>query len=452
MAEKISRRQALKQILTASTGFALADNIVAKRQAPDSPTPVAFRAPTEGPQIISRTWNQLNDTVGLLGLGCMRLPRENSGWRSPINQQMTNIMVDYALAHGINYFDTASGYPGSEEAMGKALCRHPRSSYLIATKLSNQRSKDKTLDDAKSIFFNSLKLLKTDYVDFYLLHNLSGPEEMEKRYINNGVLDWLKQMKKEGKIRHIGFSYHGDNASFPKLLDNYYKWEFVQIQLNYLDWEDMNARNGNPCDAKTLYEETVKRNIPVTIMEPIRGGALANVNKGIKDLLAKRFPSLSPAGVALTYASSFPNVLCTLSGMSNMEQITENVNTFAHFKAFSEEDNNYLMTVASLYRTNSHIPCTACRYCMPCPSGVDIPGNFSVYNNASDSLNIPDPKHKEAKDYKDKKKAFLKGFKTLSKGTTSDLCTKCNACVPKCPQHIRIPDKMQMLTDLKNSL
>ena len=110
------------------------------------------------------------------------------------------------------------------------------------------------------------------------------------------------------------------------------------------------------------------------------------------------------------------------------------------------------MTVASLYRTNSHIPCTACRYCMPCPSGVDIPGNFSVYNNASDSLNIPDPKHKEAKDYKDKKKAFLKGFKTLSKGTTSDLCTKCNACVPKCPQHIRIPDKMQMLTDLKNSL
>ncbi len=454
MSEKISRRQALRQILTAGTGFAFAGKVLAGQQETALPTSLPHNAPTDGPHIVSRTWNSLGDTVGLLGLGCMRLPRQgnNNGWRAPINQEMTNIMVDYALAHGINYFDTASGYPGSEEAMGKALCRHPRNSYLIATKLSNQRSKEKTLEDAQNIFFNSLKALKTDYVDFYLLHNLSGPEEMENRYIKNGVLEWLKQMKKEGKIRHIGFSYHGDNASFPKLLDNYYKWEFVQIQLNYLDWEDMDIRTGNPCDAKTLYEETVRRNIPVTIMEPIRGGALANVNNGIKKHLAKRFPSLSPAGVALTFASSFPNVLCTLSGMSNMEQLTENVNTFANFKAFSEDDNSFLMKVAGLYRTNSHIPCTACRYCMPCPSGVDIPGNFAVYNTASDNLNIPDPEHKDDKDYKNKKKAFLKGFKTLSKGMTSEMCTKCNACVPKCPQHIRIPQKMQMLTDLKNSL
>ena len=261
MAEKISRRQALKQILTASTGFALADNIVAKRQAPDSPTPVAFRAPTEGPQIISRTWNQLNDTVGLLGLGCMRLPRENSGWRSPINQQMTNIMVDYALAHGINYFDTASGYPGSEEAMGKALCRHPRSSYLIATKLSNQRSKDKTLDDAKSIFFNSLKLLKTDYVDFYLLHNITEWSikiyESEEYHI---IPDILK-MKKEGKIRHLGFSFHGGPELLERILTQYEGvFEFVQIQCNYLDWTLQKAKEKYDV-VKLSHHGTTKPNI-----------------------------------------------------------------------------------------------------------------------------------------------------------------------------------------------
>lgn len=451
--QHISRRQALRRLFAAGTGLALAGKVVIADNTPPHAAPYAFAAAGDS-KIISRTWNSLGDTVGLLGLGCMRLPREGNakGRRAPISQEKTNMMVDYAIAHGINYFDTASGYPGSEEAMGKALCRHPRESYMVATKLSNQRSSEKTLENAREIFNNSLKALKLDYVDFYLLHSLSGPDDMERRYISNGVLDWLIEQKKQGRIRHIGFSYHGDNASFPKLLDNYYKWEFVQIQLNYLDWEYMESWAKVDCDARTLYAEAARRNIPVTIMEPIRGGALANVNKGIRARLAERFPSLSPAGVALTYASSFPNVLCTLSGMSNMEQLMENVETFSRFKAFNEEDNAFLMTVAHLYRANTHIPCTACRYCMPCPSGVDIPGNFAVYNTTSDELNIPDPRDKGSREYRKQKKALLSRYRTLDKSAQAEACIKCNACVPKCPQHIRIPDKMAMLTRLIHAL
>ncbi len=454
MSEKISRRQAIKKLFTAGTGLAFTDKLLSVDKQHNFLSPIDTTTTTSSSKIISRTWKSLGDTVGLLGLGCMRLPREGNktGRRAPISQEKTNMMVDYAIEHGINYFDTASGYPGSEEAMGKALSRHPRNSFMVATKLSNQRSAEKTLENAQTIFNNSLKALKLDYVDFYLLHSLSGIEDIERRYIKNGVLDWLIQQKKEGRIRHIGFSYHGDNAQFPKLLDNYYKWEFVQIQLNYLDWEYMESWAKVECDAKTLYEEAAKRNIPVTIMEPIRGGALANVNKGIKSKLAERFPTLSPAGVALTYASSFPNVLCTLSGMSNMEQLIENVETFSKFKSFNEEDNAYLMIIAKLYRNNPHIPCTACRYCMPCPSGVDIPGNFAVYNTTSDELNIPDPENKGNKDYKKQKKALLNRYKTLNKGSQADACTKCNACIPKCPQHIRIPQKMQMLSELIQSL
>lgn len=457
MSKKISRRQALRQMFAAGAGLALAETASGSVAPSSSMSPLPQAAAPSGRAITKRQWSSLNgDKVGLLGLGCMRFPRKSSGGdgkdRPPIDQEMTNIMVDYALAHGINYFDTASGYPGSEVATGIALSRHPRNSYFIATKLSNQRSPEKTLENGKEIFFNSLKDLKTDYIDFYLLHSLSGEEDIRKRYIDNGLLDFLIEQKKEGKIRHLGFSFHGNNAAFPQLLDNYYKWDFVQLQINYLDWEKMGNRRGKseafPTDAQTLYQEAAKRGIPVVVMEPIRGGALANVNDGIKSRLKERFPSLTPAGVALTFATSFPQILTTLSGMSNMEQITENVDTFTDFKSFNDEEKAFLMEMAHLYNNNPHIPCTACRYCMPCPSGVDIPGNFTVYNATSDELNIPDPKEKGTKEYNKKKKAFLNHYKTLAKGTQADICTRCKLCVPKCPQHINIPEKLEMVAQL----
>jgi hypothetical protein len=187
-------------------------------------------------------------------------------------------------------------------------------------------------------------------------------------------------------------------------------------------------------------------------MEPIRGGALANVSSGLKERLAERYPHLSPAGVALTFASSPKGVMCTLSGMSNMQQLMENVYTFSHFKAFDGADNEYLMEMARLYNGNPHIPCTACRYCMPCPRNVDIPGVFAVYNGMSDALMLPDPTNKKDKKYKEKRKEFLKRYATLAPGSDASSCVNCNACLPKCPQRIRIPEQMRMIHKLVKDL
>ena len=232
-----------------------------------------------------------------------------------------------------------------------------------------------------------------------------------------------------------------------------YDWEFVQIQMNYVDWKNMPLEDSDePCDSETLYKMLEEKGIPVVIMEPIRGGALANVSSGLQGRLAERFPTLSPAGVALTFASSYPGVMCTLSGMSNMQQLMENVYTFSHFKPFGGADNEYLMEMARLYNSNPHIPCTACRYCMPCPRGVDIPGVFAVYNGSSDELMLPDPSNKREKGYKEKKKKFLTRYATLAKDADASACVMCNACLPKCPQRIRIPEQMRKVHKLVKDL
>ena len=309
------------------------------------------------------------------------------------------------------------------------------------------------LQACKDMFANSLKNLRTDYVDYFLLHSISDMADFNKRFKDNGLLPWLQEQKKKGVIRHLGFSFHGSNAALKQLIELPYKWEFVQIQLNYVDWKEMPLEDSNePCDSETLYKMLEEKGIPVVIMEPIRGGALANVPSGLKDRLAQRFPQLSPAGTALTFASSFPGVMCTLSGMSNMQQLMENVYTFSHFKPMDSSDNDYMMEMARLYNANPHIPCTACRYCMPCPHGVEIPGVFGVYNALSDELSLPDPANKKAKDYKANRKKFLERYATLANGTDASYCTACNACVQKCPQRIRIPQQMRKIHKLVKDL
>lgn len=455
MIKNITRREALKQMVASAAGIAAAGTVL-ESCGQKKPAEAQFeKTAKEGAKIVSRNWARLGDTVGLLGLGCMRLPKASDG---SIDQEHTNKMVAYAIEHGINYFDTASGYAGSEEAMGKALSSHPRESYMIATKLSNHRSPVKSLEDGQKIFNSSLQKLQIEYFDFYLLHNLPSDAALHERFVDNGLLDWLIQQKKEGKIRHLGFSFHGNDREFMKILDgNYYDWDFVQIQMNYLDWENMGSKKPaapgpNDNSAKFMYEELEKRGIPITIMEPIRGGALANVSDGMKAKLARRFPTLSPAGVALSYVASYPNVMCTLSGMSNMEQLEENVATFSDFKPFSAEDNAYLMQIAEEYYSNPHIACTGCEYCLPCPNGVNIPGNFKVFNTTSDELNIPDPDNQDA-DFKKKKKVFLTRYKKdLKDGMRADACTKCNVCLEKCPQHVRIPQQLEMINTLVKKL
>ena len=452
--KNMTRREAIRAMMLAGAGLAAGSSLAAAplRAAGVLPQNWKFTEPAKGDQVIHRTWPTLGgESISLLGMGCMRFPRKGTGRRAPLDQEIINQMIDYALEHGINYFDTAPAYGDSERATGEALSRHNRKDYLIATKMSNFSNAE--LGACKEMFANSLKNLRTNYVDYFLLHSIGSVEDFKKRFVDNDLLPYLQELRKNGTIRHLGFSFHGSNAALKELLEMPYNWEFVQIQMNYVDWKNMPLEDSDePCDSETLYKMLEEKNIPVVIMEPIRGGALANVSTGLKDKLAERFPQLSPAGVALTFASSYPAVMCTLSGMSNMQQLMENVYTFSHFKPFGAEDNEYLMEMARLYNGNPHIPCTACRYCMPCPRGVDIPGVFAVYNGSSDALMLPDPTRKREKGYKEKKKQFLARYATLAKDTDASACVMCNACLPKCPQRIRIPEQMRMIHKLVKDL
>ena len=326
MSKKISRREAIKDMLYAGVGLATAGTLLqacsprggakAAAGAPFIPMPDA----PEGSKVDSVYWDGLGCSLGMLGLGCMRLPSRPRSAGGGLDQDAVNEMVDYALAHGINYFDTAPIYGESEVVMGRALSRHPRESYMLATKMSTMNDPNPTVESARRMFETSMKNLKVDYFDFYLLHNVSSETGFEKRFASNGVMDYILDLKAQGKIRHLGFSFHGSNKDLPVLLDKY-PWEFVQIQLNYVDWKYFTAQWDQPddeCSSEALYNILRERNIPVLVMEPVKGGSLANVSDALRDRMRERHPNLTPAGNALSFVGSLPGVMVTLSGMSNM--------------------------------------------------------------------------------------------------------------------------------------
>lgn len=448
MNQQMSRRQALKMLMAGAAGIAVAP-VALESCSGGSKKPAKSADPSTFGKIITRKWDALGGKeVGVLGMGCMRFPQSGRN----IDQEQVNAMVDYALEHGVNYFDTAPAYGQSETATGIALSRYPRESYMIATKMSifGFGMNGDPLEQAKNMFATSLRNLQTDYVDFFLLHAVSGADDFQSRFGNNGIMDYILSEKAAGRIRHLGFSFHGTNDGLKELLALPYNWEFIQIQMNYVDWTSMN--NGT-ADAKTLYNLCLERNIPVTVMEPILGGTLANVNDGLKEMIQTRRPDLSPAGAALTFAASFPNVLACLSGMSNMDQLTENVGVFSNFKPFNDADNQYMLNVARLYRENPHIGCTGCKYCMPCPFGIDIPGNFAVYNEASDALSLPDPNGEKDKDYNRKRRRFIARYDSaVPEKARAEFCTQCRQCVQKCPQRIDIPRQLNLIEDLVGKL
>ena len=458
MEEKMTRREALRGMFLAGVGIAAGGPLL---HALDAPAAAGLHAAPwkeapDGTKIDTRTWSKMGETLGMLGLGCMRLPTKGGGGggfgrRQPLDQDAVNAMVDYAIAHGINYFDTAPAYGESEVVTGKALSRHPRSAYKIATKISNMSGRA-TLEAGQEMFETSLKNLQVDYVDFLLLHNLQNLAGYNSRFRDNGLFKWILEQKAKGRIKHLGFSFHGTNDDLPPLVD-LYDWDFVQIQLNYADWKEMSrgwgAGSSSTTSAEFLYNYLVGKGIPVLVMEPVKGGALANVSDGVASVLRERHPDLTPAANALTFVGSLPGVMVTLSGMSNMEQLKENVSLFTGFKPFDEQERAFMLTVADLYKSKGQIPCTACAYCMPCPAGVDIPGNFKIFNSASDALLTADTARK---DVKDKRKAFLKLYKAQKKGVSADACVACNACLPKCPQHISIPQHMQRIKELAAKL
>lgn len=387
------------------------------------------------------------DTVSLLGYGMMRLPMKDK----QIDQDEVNREVDYAISHGINYFDTAPIYCGgrSEEAVGKALSRHPRSSYYVATKMSNYDSKLWDLDKAKEMYYNSFKRLQVDCIDYYLLHGIGGKgmEEFTPRFEDNGLLDFLLEERKAGRIRNLGFSYHGNVEVFDYLIDNNdeFEWDFVQIQMNYVDWR--HAGKGNT-DAEYLYEKLEKAGIQAVLMEPLLGGRLAKVPEADKALMQDMRPGDTPARWAFRWVGSKQNVLTTLSGMTTMEVLTENVETFSPLDPCSDKENVLMAKIADSMRGVPVIPCTECRYCMPCAYGVDIPKNFALYNKAVNENLLPLPDKTDA-EYQVRIDKVAKLYKdNLKKKAWATKCADCEACIPKCPQQIRIPVRLQRIVEI----
>lgn len=398
-----------------------------------------------------RVNNKTGDKVSLLGYGMMRLPYKDNH----IDQEMVNKEVDYAIAHGVNYFDTAPMYGGgqSEIATGIALHRHPRKSYFIATKMSNQNPAQQSFEKSKEIYENSFKYLQVDYIDYYLLHGVggSGMDEFNRRFIDNGLLDFLVKEREAGRIRNLGFSYHGNVEVFDWLVNNNdkYHWDFAQIECNYIDWRHASLnKNGwkHDADAEYLYTKCEKANIQNVVMEPLLGGRLARLPQQYDEQLKAVRPNDTAASWAFRWVSSKSNILVTLSGMTQMDVLEENIKTFSPLTALTDEENILLDKISDEMSGMPVVPCTGCHYCMPCPFGVDIPGNFAYYNDVINSGNLPT---KSASDYKEKTKAFVKGYKkTLKKSAWSTACRDCEACMPKCPQQIRIPNQLTRITEL----
>ena len=400
------------------------------------------------------------DKVSILGYGMMRLPVKggNTGRENPdaeLDQEMINKQVDYALAHGVNYFDTSPAYcqGKSEEATGIALHRHKRSEYFVATKLSNFAPETWSAVASKQMFEDSLKYLQVDYVDYLLMHAIgmgnNGMQDFYSRYIDNGILDWLVEQKKKGRIRNLGFSYHGDIKVFDLALkwhdEGKYHWDFVQIELNYLDWNFADEINDSNTDAVYLYGELKKRGIPAVIMEPLLGGRLANVPDAIIAKMKAREPEKSVASWAFRFAGTPDDVLCVLSGMSYMENLKENICTYAPLKPLTKEEDAFLMEIAKdIYNLNT-VPCNECNYCMPCPYGLNIPAIFSHYNKCIKESNMPN-KGEQDPDYRRARRAFLIGYdRRVPKLRQASHCVKCGECVSHCPQRIRIPDELEKI-------
>lgn len=357
--------------------------------------------------------------LSALGLGAMRLPIMNGDSDGRIDEEQTAKMVDYALDHGINYFDTAYGYHDgqSEIVMGKVLGRYPRESYYLADKFPGYDLSN--MDKVESIFEEQLKKCGTEYFDFYLFHNVYEKNidpYMDEKY---GIMEYLKKQKEAGRIRHLGFSCHGRYDTLKRFLDTYGDdLEFCQIQLNYLDWKLQ--------DAKAKVELLNEYEIPIWVMEPLRGGKLALLSdENSEKLKACRTDEEIPAW-GFRFLQSIPGVTMVLSGMSDMKQLMENTATFAEEKPLTEEEMKVLMEV-----TDSMLdifPCTACRYCTShCPKKLDIPTLLSLYNESRFNMTI----------------ITQMAVGAMPKDQRPDACIGCKSCEAVCPQMLKISEAMK---------
>ena len=361
-----------------------------------------------------RKFDKLGIETSLLGFGCMRLPVKDG----KIDRERTAAMFETAYRAGVNYFDTAYPYHSgeSELVVGELLNKYDRSSYFLATKLPCWEIH--SLQDAKDMLEKQLKRLQKDYIDFYLLHALNRGSFREMA--SYGVPEYLAEMKEAGKIRYLGFSFHDEYDAFEEII-NYRDWDFCQIQYNYMDRDDQAGERGVAlCTAKE---------IPLVIMEPIKGGTLATLPEEVMTGLHALRPEASPASWALRFVGSRPIVHVILSGMSAEDQLSDNLNTFTNFEPLSAEEESAIKDTAAAIRRRVRIGCTGCRYCMPCPNGVDIPRNFRIWNNYGMYGNVNSAKWQWGHD--------------IAASAKPDNCLGCGACEAACPQQLPIIESLQ---------
>ena len=381
----------------------------------------------------TRTDPKTGKKVSLLGFGGMRLPKISAD-APEIDREKALAMIDYAHAHGVNYYDTAYPYHEglSESFYGEALSRYPRESYFLADKMPGWRLTG--LESAEKIFAEQLAKCRVDRFDFYLCHSLGTSEAFAQTYEKTGVIDFLRGRRAAGVIGHLGFSFHGTPEELEKILSRG-GWDFVQIQLNYLDWDMQNA--------KKQYAEIEAHGIPCIVMEPVRGGTLNRLCPEAAELLTKAKPQSSLASWAIRFAASLPNVLTVLSGMTEPEQVRDNVATMEHFTPVTEEEKALLGRAAAEYLSRGTIPCTGCRYCMDCPSGVDIPRVFAAYNKCAAANRLP-----LTYGGKDNGEYFRGVYESIPEENRPTNCRRCGRCEKLCPQKIHIMGRLREIAVL----
>ncbi len=362
----------------------------------------------------------LNANLSGLGFGAMRLPLMPDG--KTVDEAQVFEMTDYAIAGGITYFDTAYPYHGgqSEIVLGRALGRHPRSSYCLATKYPGHQIA--SAYDPAQVFQDQLRKCGVEYFDFYLLHNVY--EHSEKTYLDPawGIVDYFREQQRQGTIRHLGFSSHGSAAFLERFLDRVDCMEFCQIQLNYLDWTLQ--------DGAAKYELLTRRGMPIIVMEPVRGGRLARLSEQDEAVLRSFRPDESPAAWCFRFLQDLPGVRVTLSGMSSMAQMVENVETYRARQPLSKPELDALLGIAA--GMVDRVPCTGCRYCLSeCPMGLDIPMLLSVYDELCFASQVTTT-------------MLVEGLPATKQPAA---CAWCGACTRICPQGIDVPVLMEKLAE-----
>lgn len=439
----IDRREFLKRTGTAAMVMGGLGAVAGCKGSGAGAAESAAGTATSG-EMTYRTNSVRGDKVSILGYGCMRWPMiKDENGRDICDQEAIDRLIDYAIEHGVNYFDTAPVYlqGQSESATGKSLKRYPRESYYIATKLSNFSNASR--ENSIEMYRKSLENLQTDYIDYYLLHSLGNEAGFRQRFVDNGIMDFLMEERKAGRIRNLGFSFHGSKEGFDEMMAYHekYHWDFVQIQLNYVDWRHASGRNA---DAEYLQQELDKRGIQSVIMEPLLGGRLSKVPQYVADRLKERNPEGSVASWAFRFAGTHEGVLTVLSGMTYMEHLQDNVKTYSPLVPLNEDELAFLDETAEIMQKYPTIPCNDCKYCMPCPYGIDIPAILLHYNKCVNAGEVAASINDEG--YKKARRAYLVSYdRAVPKLRQASRCIGCNQCMSHCPQSINIPRELHKI-------